>query len=181
MNQGQELSESLEDYLEAIYRLILEKNAARVKDIAGALKVRYPSVTAALGVLEKRGLIHHERYGGVTLSKAGYAAAVDVTERHRLLRGFFSNVLGCNPIVADETACRVEHVLPGDVFSRLTQFIKYLYVSHDDPEEWIREFSRFAEGEGAAANEDADNGVKTAMKDYFSGTTFVLEGETHDD
>ncbi len=175
MTSGEVLSESLEDYLEAIYRLILEKNTARVKDIAAALKVRYPSVTVAVAALEKRGLITHERYGGINLTKAGYEAAAEVTERHRLLRGFFANVLGCQPSVADETACRVEHALPSPVFVRLTQFIKYLYVSHEDPEGWIRSFSRFVEGEVGVGD------GKNAMDRYFDGTGFELEGEPHDD
>jgi len=169
------LSESLEDYLEAIYRLILEKDSARVKDIAAALKVRNPSVTVAVGALERRGLITHERYGGISLTKAGYDAAVGITERHRLLRGFFANVLGCKAAVADEAACRAEHALPNAVFNRLAQFVKYLYVSHEDPGKWIAEFARFAEGpEGKAAG-------KAEMERYFDGTGFVLEGDTHDD
>ncbi len=175
MAQGETLSESLEDYLEAIYRLILAKNAARVKDIAAALKVRYPSVTVAVGALEKKGLISHERYGGITLTKTGYAEAVRITERHRLLKAFFSQVLGCQEGIADETACRVEHALPAPVFARLAQFVKYLYVSHEDPEEWIRSFTRFVrEGDGVGKGSGA-------IDRYFDGTGLELEGETHDD
>lgn len=175
MTSGEELSESLEDYLEAIYRLILEKNTARVKDIASALKVRYPSVTAAVSALEKKGLITHERYGGINLTKQGYDCAVQVSERHRLLQGFFAGVLGCQPSLADETACRVEHALTAPVFTRLVQFIKYLYVSHEDPEAWIAAFTRFADGaEGKGAS-------KPDMDRYFDGTGFSLQGESHDD
>lgn len=174
MTRGYELSESLEDYLEAIYRLILESDGARVKDIAEALGVRKPSVTVALSALEKRGLIIHERYGGVTLTKEGYDTAVSITERHRLLRGFFANVLGCQAAVADETACRVEHALPAPVFTRLAQFVKYLYVSREDPEAWIADFRRFAEGGEGKKVGPAD------MERYFDGTGFVLEGEGND-
>ncbi len=39
------LSASLEDYLEAIYNLTVQKEVARSKDIAGALGVAKPSVT----------------------------------------------------------------------------------------------------------------------------------------
>ena len=42
------LSQSLEDYLEAIFHLIQENRVARVKDVAARLSVQMPSVTGAL-------------------------------------------------------------------------------------------------------------------------------------
>ena len=76
MKRTEILTESLEDYLESIYRNIVNKNAARVKDIAADLGVRYPSVTSALKALEKKGLINYEPYGIITLTSEGLAIAL---------------------------------------------------------------------------------------------------------
>jgi DtxR family transcriptional regulator, Mn-dependent transcriptional regulator len=170
METKTELTEALEDYLEAIYRLILKNGAARVKDIAASLGVRYPSVTSALQALAKRALINYEPYGLVTLTKTGYDEAVRITEKHRLLKNFLSAVLGCAPEISDETACRLEHVIPKDVYVRLVQFIKYLYVSQDGEGKWIRDFRKFC---------GKDRGSPLApgnLDSYFNGTGFDLPG-----
>jgi DtxR family Mn-dependent transcriptional regulator len=66
-----DLSASLEDYLEAIYNLAEAKKVARSRDIAEALGVSRASVTGALRALKEKGLIEHEPYGYVTLTEAG--------------------------------------------------------------------------------------------------------------
>ena len=59
MSDTVQLSASLEDYLEAIFRLINEKGAAKAKDIANHMKVKRPSVTGALKSLAKKNLINY--------------------------------------------------------------------------------------------------------------------------
>ena len=49
-----DLSESLEDYLEAILIMTRDKNSVRPKDIADMLKVTGPSVTVALKSLAQK-------------------------------------------------------------------------------------------------------------------------------
>ncbi|HAU38767.1 MAG TPA: metal-dependent transcriptional regulator, partial [Phycisphaerales bacterium] len=56
------LSPTLEDYLEAIYSEIRASRVARVRDIARALKVGMPAVTAALKTLARRELVNYEPY-----------------------------------------------------------------------------------------------------------------------
>lgn len=170
METKSELSEALEDYLESIYRLILKNGAARVKDIAAALNVRYPSVTSALQSLTKRGLINYEPYGLVTLTKDGYSAAIRVTEKHRLLKSFLASVLGVPLATADETACRMEHVISKDVYVRLVQFIKYLYVSERVDEKWVGDFRKFCVKDKGCTLESCN------LDEYFDGTGFCMPG-----
>jgi DtxR family Mn-dependent transcriptional regulator len=47
------LSASMEDYLEAIFHIAADKQAARAKDIAKRLKVNNSSVTGALRILSR--------------------------------------------------------------------------------------------------------------------------------
>lgn len=66
-----ELSASLEDYLEAIYNVIQEKQAVRSKDIAETLKVSRSSVTSALHALADKKLINYAPYDIITLTTGG--------------------------------------------------------------------------------------------------------------
>ena len=55
---SEELTSSLEDYLETIYLIISEKEAVRPKDIAKRLNVSNASVTGALKTLADKGMIN---------------------------------------------------------------------------------------------------------------------------
>ncbi len=131
------LSESLEDYLEAIYRLEQKHGLARVKDIAAALGVAMGSVTGSLKVLTERGLIDYEPYSKITLTNMGRRVAHDVDRRHAILKRFFTDVLKVDLDVADETACRVEHVVPSTVMERFLSFIECLEECPGGGYEWI--------------------------------------------
>lgn len=120
------LSESLEDYLEAILAIEDEKQAARSKDIARRLSVSPPSVTAALQNLAGRGLVNYAPYDLVTLTKRGRKIAADVRRRHEALRRFFTELLKLDPDEADRIACHMEHSLPSHVLIRLVDFMDFI-------------------------------------------------------
>lgn len=125
-NDAAALSESLEDYLEAIYVIIRRKTAARPKDVAVQLGVTKASVTGALRVLAERGLVYHEPYDIVTLTDKGQQLACEVDNKHKALKLFFTDVLGVNENEAEEVACKVEHAIPSDIKNRLAGLGDYL-------------------------------------------------------
>lgn len=120
------LSESLEDYLEAIYHIIAEKKAARPKDISRRLKVGNSSVTGALKALASRDLVNYAPYDVVTLTKRGEAVARDVVARHEALREFFVRVLAVEDGLAEDAACRMEHAIPPELLDRLVRFVDFV-------------------------------------------------------
>ena len=119
------LSASQEDYLESIFHIVAEKHAARVKDIAGNLGVTPASVTGALGVLARKGLINYVPYGIITLTPRGKKVSKAIVQRHEILRDFFVKVLSVDTDTADGAACGMEHALPREILHRLTQFLKF--------------------------------------------------------
>ena len=142
---GDNLSASLEDYLEAILNLSSEANVARSRDIAEILGVSPASVTGALRVLKKKGLANYKPYDYVTLTEPGRATAAEVAEKHAILKSFFVSVLGVEPDVAQQAACRAEHALGPGIISRLMSFIEF--VTHSgkhgyDLAEQFKEFCR---------------------------------------
>lgn len=120
------LSESLEDYLEAILAVQGEKGAARPKDLSNRLGVGPSAVTAALKTLADKGLVNYAPYEVVTLTEPGKGIAEDVDRRHTALKEFFVRVLDVDPAIADAGACRMEHSVPREIVDRFIRFVDFV-------------------------------------------------------
>ena len=141
----EELSSTLEDYLEAIYRIEQEKRVARPGDISEARDVARSTVTSALQSLGDKGLINYEPYGLVTLTEKGRDRAEWIATRHHVMRDFLENVLGLDAERADETACGMEHALERDAMERLVCFLLFLRKGSAHTGECLDAFKRFME------------------------------------
>ena len=95
------MTQSQEDYLEAIYLIIQEDEVARVKDIADALNVSKPSVTNALRELSKKGYIDQEKYGNITLTPKGTLAASEIFKKHMVIKNFLIKILKVSESTAE--------------------------------------------------------------------------------
>lgn len=122
MDEVVALSASQEDYLEAILQLERASRVARVSEIAGQLGVSQPSVTGALKSLSARRLVTHAPYGHVTLTAEGTRIALEVERRHLAIKDFLVEVLDIPDELAENTACKLEHVLEADT---LAYFVRY--------------------------------------------------------
>ena len=117
------LSMAGEDYLEAIWRVMLEERGAEaVRSVAVAelLDVSKASVNKAIASLKEHGYVVQHRYGRVSLTEEGRAYAELLWKCHRMLRTFLEEELGVDPKVADQEACRMEHALSADTMRRWT-------------------------------------------------------------
>jgi DtxR family Mn-dependent transcriptional regulator len=112
------MTQSLEDYLEMV-GFLSDDGEVRVTDIASRLGVSKPSVLTALKTLEDQGLLEHERYRSVTLTERGKEAAAKIRGRHDFLTAFLQNVLGVSPDIAEQDACKMEHVLSEETLKKM--------------------------------------------------------------
>ena len=112
------ISSSLEDYLEAIAEIIENQGHAHTKEIAEKLNVKMPSVTNALQALSSRGLIRYQSHSPVFLTASGAETAAVIRHRHSVLKTFFSNILKLDQKEADDSACKIEHIIGEKVLSR---------------------------------------------------------------
>ena len=87
------LSESMEDYLEAIFNLIKKNGSARVTDIAEQLGIAASSVNQGLKRLNQEGLIDQEKYGPIKLTKSGIQAAEKINCKHKILYLFLHLII----------------------------------------------------------------------------------------
>ena len=122
----EQLSESLEDYLEAIFQVERVKKAARAKDIVGRMGVSNASVTGALRSLASKKLVNYAPYDLITLTPKGREYAKRIIHRHDVLKSFLYEVLDVDEEIADESACKMEHAISCDVQERLAHFLEFL-------------------------------------------------------
>ena len=102
------IHESAEMYLETIYSLSRTSASVRSVDVAEALNYSRPSVSRAVGLLKKDGLLTVDDTGFLVLTEKGTEAAEKVYERHTILTTALM-ALGVDPQTAAEDACKIEH------------------------------------------------------------------------
>ena len=138
------LTQSLEDYLEAIYVISLTSKVIRVKEIAKFLNVKTPSVVDAVGKLTERGLVIHEKYGYLELTDKGYELAKEVNDKHEKVYKFFNEVLGVSESISKKDACNIEHYISKEAMDRMIKFTKFVDTCPEGYPEWLKNFNYYA-------------------------------------
>ena len=116
------LHESGEDYLEAILVLEQKNGTVRAIDVARHLNYSKPSVSRAVGLLRTNGFLTVDEAGLLRLTETGRGVAESVYERHRFLVKWLVR-LGVSETTAAEDACKLEHGLSEETFSKLKAYI----------------------------------------------------------
>lgn len=139
------LSSNMEDYLEAIFHISSEKQAARAKDIADRLKVNKSSVTGALRSLSEKGFVNYAPYDIITLTDQGKILAEDVVRRHETLKDFFIKILLLEEDEAEAASCKIEHAISDKILNRIINFVEFVEICPRGGQEWIKGFRRHCE------------------------------------
>ena len=117
------IHESAEDYLESILVLRERRGQVRSIDVVNELGYSKPSVSIAMKKLRESGYISMDTDGSITLNESGLEIASRIYGRHKTITRFFV-LLGVDPAVAAEDACKVENDLSDETFSRLKEFVE---------------------------------------------------------
>ena len=141
--QPKPLTSVMEDYLEAIFDLDKSQKVVRVRDIAGKLEVKMPTVTSMLKTLSGRGLVHYEKYGYVELTPRGSRIGRKIHHRHEILYRFLTEILNVPPQTAEDEACKMEHTLGGNTLERLINFMTFFQQCPTAGESWLKQFQRY--------------------------------------
>ena len=112
------IRESEEMYLETILLLKNRSNFVRSIDIAEELGYSRPSVSRAVGLLSKKNYISIEKNGEITLTEEGEHRALEIYERHEVIADILME-LGADVEMAEDNACRIEHVISPELFDLL--------------------------------------------------------------
>ena len=117
----QTLTISIQDYLKSIYELTENGENASTNALAKKLNISAPSVTGMVQKLAsaKPPLVEYQKHQGVTLTKEGKKAALEVIRHHRLLEAWLVQTLGYSWDEVHEEAERLEHVISEDFERRI--------------------------------------------------------------
>ncbi len=136
MKKEDELTASMEDYLEMICRLSADLGFTRVHDLAATLNVQPPSVTRMVQKLADLGYAKYEKYGVVMLSEKGKLAGKELLKRHQIVEDFLK-LLGIRDGLLEETE-KIEHTISPQTLKSLTSLIKFFRSRPDLAAEFER-------------------------------------------
>jgi len=130
------LTDSIQDYLKAIYELTQSGQSASTNALAARLGVEPASVTGMVQKLAtaKPSLVDYRKHHGVKLTAAGRRAALEVIRHHRLLEAWLVKTLGYSWDEVHSEAERLEHAISEDFEERVAAALGYpLRDPHGEP------------------------------------------------
>lgn len=128
------LSQSVEDYLKAIYILETEGEGATTTNIAETLNISSASVTNMLKRLAGMNFIEHKSYKGATLTEAGKKIALEILRHHRLLELYLQEVMGYSWDEVHDEAEKLEHHISEQFEDKIAELLDHpTHDPHGDP------------------------------------------------
>ena len=118
-------TESIENYLKAIYEIQKERGKVSTNALSEKLGVAPASVTSMIKKLSEKKLLTHKRYQGVLLTGAGQKIALEVIRHHRLVELYLAEALGVPWDKVHDEAEKWEHILSEDLEDRMDAVLGY--------------------------------------------------------
>lgn len=130
-----ELTTVAQDYLKTIWTAQeWSHEKVSTKMLAERIGVSASTASESIRKLADQGLVHHEKYGAVTLTQTGRAAALAMVRRHRLLETFLVNELGYRWDEVHDEAEVLEHAVSDRMLMRIDAKLGYpTRDPHGDP------------------------------------------------
>lgn len=127
-------SQSIEDYLKALYHLEMDYDAVSTNSIAGYLEMKPSSVTDMLKKLSEKKFINYQKYKGTSLTRKGKLIALSIIRKHRLWETFLVDKLGFGWDQVHLIAEQLEHIKSEELIENLDNFLgNPKYDPHGDP------------------------------------------------
>lgn len=118
------LTPSMEDYLEMVYRLSMERGFTRIQELSNMLHVQPPSVTRMIQKLAELGLVHYEKYGVIRLTGLGKLKGSLLLSRHNIVATFLKSI-GVRTSLLEETE-KIEHTISKETQICIADFLSFL-------------------------------------------------------
>ncbi|MFW6269590.1 MAG: transcriptional regulator MntR [Bacillota bacterium] len=117
------LTESMEDYLEMIYRIIKDKGYIRAVDLSEALDLQPSSITKMIQKLSEAGFIQYEKYRNIDLTEKGRKYGEFLVWRDRTLEEFLKLLSDQTNI--EEQVEGIEHYITPETMDLISTLINY--------------------------------------------------------
>ncbi|WP_298544042.1 metal-dependent transcriptional regulator [uncultured Aquimarina sp.] len=121
------LTKSEEDYLKALFQLLIEDNSVKVgnNQLAEYLKVSPASTNNMIKKLKSKNYVVSEKYGKLELTEEGKSIAVRLIRKHRLWETFLCNYLNFSWDEVHEVAEQLEHIKSYKLIDELDRFMDF--------------------------------------------------------
>lgn len=116
------LTASMEDYLEMIYRISISTQLITIKHLANSLNVKPSSASKMCVRLKQNEMINFERYQNITLTKKGTSIGSYLLWRHQLLESLF-RMINQEQFHLEQVE-KVEHFIDMVTLKNIEQFLK---------------------------------------------------------
>ncbi len=127
-------SQSVEDFLKAIYYLQRETDRVSTNALAEALDISAPAVTDMAQRLVDEGTVDYLKYRGVRLTDDGEQVALKMLRRHRLIEAYLVQDLGYQLHEVHDEAEALEHTVSDRFVEAISLKLNNpLYDPHGDP------------------------------------------------
>ncbi len=128
------VTQAMEDYLKAVYRIREVGEVATTQLIADELGVTGPSVTNMVKRLHDMHLLDYTRYHGVELTETGRKVALETIRHHRLLELYLAEALGFGWDQVHDEAEKLEHHVSADLEEKMDIMLGFpTRDPHGDP------------------------------------------------
>lgn len=124
-----EMTSSMEDYLEMVCRMEEEGEPIRVSSLAASLHVRPSSASKMLDNLRKAGYIDFKKYGSIMVTDKGYEEGRYLLHRHRVLQDFFCTLNHTEDEL--ELVEKIEHFINHRTVANMEQALPFLRPKND--------------------------------------------------
>lgn len=138
------LTQSLQKYLVAIYEVVLTNTAARVKDISSKMNIGMASTSEAIKNLAKKGYINYQPYGIITMTAKGKNAVDMIAARRSIVSDFLEKVLMIDKENLQHCTENLEYYVPEKVLMQLVSYISFMNKCSCTKPKWKQSYENFA-------------------------------------
>jgi len=123
--EHEQITASMEDYLEMIYRLSEKEGYVRVNQLAEKLNVQAPSVSRVAKKLAALGMLDYQRYGLILLTDKGKTAGSFLLNRHLIIEKFLRTIGVDEELILQDTEM-IEHHLSINALQNIDLLCRFL-------------------------------------------------------
>jgi DtxR family Mn-dependent transcriptional regulator len=128
------LSQAVEDYLKAIFKLETPEKGVATTRLAEAMEVSSASTTNMIKRLAKMGLVDYQSYKGARLTEAGRKIALEIIRHHRLLELYLMEIMGYSWDEVHDEAEKLEHHISEQFEDKIAELLgDPTHDPHGDP------------------------------------------------
>lgn len=128
------LTNSMEDYLEMIYRNSLILGYTRINELSKSLNIRPSSATKMVQKLSQIGFVQYEKYGIIKLTEKGEGMGEFLLKRHSIIESFLINIGVEKDILVNIEL--IEHSVTGETLEKIELLNTFLKQNKDIKEKF---------------------------------------------